>query len=53
MSQTWTLRLEPEGENGRINLPDELLALMGLAIGDEVEIVELEGGLLITPHKPG
>lgn len=49
MPDHWTLRIEPEGEAGRVDLPDELLSLLGLAIGDEVEVVVQDGGILIKP----
>ncbi len=51
MADQWTLRIEPEGEDGRIDLPDEALALLGIAIGDEVEVDARDGMLVVTPVR--
>lgn len=51
MADHWTLRIVPEGEDGRVDLPDEVLAKLGVAIGDEVEVEARDGMIVVTPAR--
>lgn len=42
-------RLQKWGNSQGVRLSKDLLANVGLEVGDEVEIAELDGALLVTP----
>ena len=49
MTDQWVVRIEPDANDGRIELNAEVLAHLGLKVGDEVEVTYENGGIRITP----
>ena len=52
MSDTWPARTEPDGPDGRIELPSEALKRLGIRTGDSVFVTVRDGAIYITPSKP-
>jgi AbrB family looped-hinge helix DNA binding protein len=52
MSDTWPARIEPDGPDGRIELPSEALKRLGIRAGDSVSVIVRDGAIHITPIEP-
>lgn len=52
MSDTWPARIEPDGADGRIELPSEALKRLGIRTGDCLFVTVRDGAIHITPIKP-
>lgn len=49
MSNQWVVTTEPDGNDGRIELSEEMLAQLGLKVGDDEEVILTDGGIRISP----
>ncbi|MCA8910894.1 MAG: AbrB/MazE/SpoVT family DNA-binding domain-containing protein [Planctomycetes bacterium] len=51
MADQWIVPIEQDGNDGLIELNAEVLARLGLKVGDEVEVTYENGGIRIAPRR--